>query len=119
MARARHLQCPFCDNYLRAPVDINFRDMEITGGICTCGAVYVLDRTAHNLGDIFMDGLTFVCKGDIDRALALNPGDYESVEFDYDVHANTIGRTGSAGKAGKLVFIRLSSEETNSSPAGP
>ena len=107
MARPKPLQCPYCDTYLRTPIDINFSTVEVTGGICTCGAVYVLDRTGHCLGDIFMDGLTFVCRGDIDRALSLDPEDYESEEFDYDLNANTIGRASSSGKVCKLVFIRL------------
>ncbi len=107
MARPRPLQCPFCDNYLRAPIDINVKGIEVTGGICTCGAVYVLDRTAHNVGDIFMDGLTFVCRGDIDKALTLGPEDYESEEYDYDQHANRIGRTSKTGKVGKIIFITL------------
>ena len=109
MARPRPLQCPFCDDYLRTPIDINFSTVELTGGICTCGAIYALDRTTHNLGDIFMDALTFVCKGDIDKALSLNPEDYEAEELDYDLHANTIGRSKS-GKTCKLVFMRLTND---------
>ncbi len=105
--RARPLQCPFCDNYLLGPVDIDFRSMELTGGICKCGSVYVLDRTGHNLGDVFMDALTFVCRGDIDRALALNPGDYDTQDYDYDHHSNMTGGTNKSGKPGKLVFIKL------------
>ena len=69
--------------------------------------IYVLDRTAHNVGDIFMDGLTFVCRGDIDRALSLGPEDYETEEYDYDVHANMVGRASKSGKVGKIIFIRL------------
>jgi hypothetical protein len=107
MARPRHLQCPFCENYLRAPVEINFKDMELTGGICTCGAIYVHDRTGRNLGGIFMDALTFACKGDIDKSLSLDPEDYASVDYDYDIHSNKIGGTGKTGKAGKLIFVRL------------
>jgi hypothetical protein len=111
MARDQRLQCPFCNNYLIAPVDIKTKTMELTGGICKCGAVYVLDRTGHNLGEIFMDALTFVCKGDIDRALSLAPEDYESVEYDYDLHANTVGRRSKSGKLCKLLFIRLKIRE--------
>ena len=107
MAKRRHLQCPYCENYLRNPIDINFKSLDITGGMCPCGAVYVLDRTAHNLGEIYMDALQFVCKGDIDRAMELNPSDYESVEFDYDDTTNTTGRSGAKGKLGKLLFVRL------------
>lgn len=107
MARPRPLQCPYCDNYLRAPVDINFRTVMLSGGICTCGAIYAFDRTGHNFGDIFMDALTFACRGDIDKALSLNPEEYESEEFDYDQELNATGRNLKAGKVGKLVFVKL------------
>ena len=107
MARAQPLQCPFCENYLIAPVDIRTKAIELTGGICKCRAVYVLDRTGHNLGEIFMDALTFVCKGDLDKALALNPEDYDFVDYNYDLQANTLGRRSQSGKICKLLFIRL------------
>lgn len=104
MARPQPLQCPFCDNYLMRPVNVNLKSMDLTGGICKCGAIYAMDRTGHNFGEIFWDALTFVCRGDFDKALSLNQEDYESVDYDYDLHSNTISRT---GKAGKLVFVRL------------
>ncbi len=107
MARVQHLQCPFCEKYLRAPIDIEIGTLEVTGGICPCGAIYAMDSTGHNLGEIFMDALTFVCRGDIDRALSLNPEDYESVELDYDPHANTVGKRSKSGKLCKLLFVRL------------
>jgi hypothetical protein len=111
MARARPLQCPFCDNFLTRPVDINIGPTELTGGMCTCGAVYVFDRTGHNLGEIFMDALTFVCKGDIDEALSLAPEDYETEDFDYNLHSNTIGRRVDTGKTGKLLFVKRTTEQ--------
>ncbi len=107
MARARALQCPFCDNYLRAPVEIIFKDLDFTGGICTCRAVYVLDESGRALGEIFLDALAFVCRGDIDKSLSLDPDEYETVELDYDQNANTIGRRGSPAKISKLLFVKL------------
>ena len=107
MAKARPLQCPFCENYLRAPININFNDLDLTGGICPCHAVYVLDESGRALGEIFMDALAFVCKGDLDKALSLNPEEYETEELGYDQHGNTIGRRGSPSKLSKLLFIRL------------
>lgn len=108
MARIRPLQCPFCDNYLACPVDIHLKSLDIVGGICACGAVYVLDRSGHNLGEIFLDALTFSCKGDIDRALSLMPEDYETETFDYDIHANMVRSRGSRrGRSGKIIFVRL------------
>jgi hypothetical protein len=58
-----------------------------------------------------MDALTFVCKGDIDRALSLNPEDYETSDFDYYLHSNTTGRSAGKGKLGKLLFVRLKTEQ--------
>jgi hypothetical protein len=105
--RKKLLQCPFCDNFLAPPIDIQFKSMELTGGICRCRAVYVFDRTGHNLGEIFLDALTFVCRGDIERALALNPEDYVTEDFDYDPYSNTVGRHPSKGRTGKLLFVKL------------
>jgi hypothetical protein len=106
--RRQPLQCPFCDNLLRPPVDIRFKSLEITGGICTCRAVYVFDRKGHNLGEIYLNALTFLCKGDIDRALMLMPEDYEEETLEYEIHSNTIsGREGKLGRTGKLFFVRL------------
>lgn len=107
MARRRPLQCAYCDNYLARPVEINIKSIDLTGGMCPCGAVYVLDRTGHNLGEIYMDALQFVCKADLDKALQLNPEDYESEDFDYDPVSNTTGRGASTGKACKLLFVKL------------
>ena len=107
MARPKPLQCPYCDNFLRRPVELNFKTVDVSGGICPCGAVYVHDETAHAMGEIFMDAMTLVCRGDIDKALLLNPEDYETIEYDYDMHANSIGRGGGGGKLGKLIFMRL------------
>ncbi len=113
MARSRPLQCPFCDNYLIAPIDINFRSIEICGGICTCRAVYALDRSGHNMGEIFMDALTFVCKGDIDKAISLTPEDYETSDYDYDVQSNTVRGQARAGKFSKIIFVKLKEAGTH------
>jgi hypothetical protein len=108
MTRVTPLQCPFCDNYLARPVDIHFKTLDILGGICSCGAVYVLDRSGHNLGEIYLDALTFICKGDIDRALSLMPEEYETETLDYDIHTNMIRRRENRkGKSGKIIFARL------------
>ncbi|MBI4699087.1 MAG: hypothetical protein HY758_09365 [Nitrospirae bacterium] len=108
--RRRALQCPFCDNLLARPVDIEFKSMELTGGICTCGAVYAFDRSGHNLGETFMDALTFLCRGDVDKALTLNPDEYETEDFDYDLHANSLGDTRRKSKSSKILFARLKNQ---------
>jgi hypothetical protein len=105
--RRKALQCPFCNNFLARPIDIKFKTMEFTGGICRCSAVYVFDRTGHNMGEIYLDALTFSCRDDVDKALSMNPEDYETVDFDYDIETNTAGRVTRTGRSGKLFFVRL------------
>lgn len=113
MARPRPLQCPFCDNFLARPVELNFKSLEIMGGICTCGSIYVFDRTGHNLGQVYMDAITFVCRGDVDKALTLGPEEYEDIDIDYNYHTNTTGRGGEGEKTGKLLFVRLTNIESD------
>lgn len=113
MPRKRPLQCPFCDNYLVAPVDLSFKGLEISGGICRCRAVYAMDRSGHNMGEIFMDALTFACRGDIEKAMSLTPEDYATADLDYDVQSNTIRGEARAGKCSKIIFIRLKEAETD------
>jgi len=107
MARNQPLQCPYCGNYLIRPVDISIKGTDVAGGICRCGAIYAMDRSGHNLGEIFMDALVFACRGDIDRAMSLDPGDYESEDFDYNFQSNTIGGRTNIGKLSKIIFIKL------------
>lgn len=87
------------------------KSLEITGGICSCGAVFTLDRAGHNLGEVFLDALTFAVKGDIDRAMALMPEDYEAETSDYDIHTNSLKpRSRGRGRGGKLLFVRLKNQ---------
>jgi len=103
----RPLQCPYCGNYLIRPVDIKIRSVELTGGICRCGAIYVFDRTGHALGELYLDALTFLCRGDRDDALSLEPDDYEDVVYEYDYETNSLNTRGRSGKAGRIIFMRL------------
>jgi len=115
--RKRPLQCPFCDNLLASPVDIKLDVLEITGGICKCSAVYVLDLTGHNLGAIFMDALYFACNEDYDKALSLMPEEYETVTFDYDPYSNTAipSQDRSTQKTPRLLFLRLKEKAADNS----
>ncbi len=107
MPRPRPLQCPFCETYLIRPVEIKIGTIEITGGICRCGAIYAFDRTGHNLGEVYLDALTFLCRDDIDRAMSLNPEDYEDMAYDYDYETNSLNARIKTGKTGKMLFMRL------------
>jgi hypothetical protein len=92
-------------------MDINFKDMEFTGGICPCRAVYVLDRSGRNMGETFMDALTFLSRGDYDKAMNLGTDDYETVDLDYNYQSNTIGSKKAGEKNCKIIFARLKNDE--------
>ena len=111
--RRRPLQCPFCENPLARPIDITLGSLELTGGMCTCTAVYVLDRTGRNLGATFMDALNFACKEDYDKALSLMPEEYDTETLDYDPFSNSacISEARSTRKTPKLFFVRLKKAE--------
>ncbi len=106
--RKKPLQCPFCDNLLAIPLDIDSGTLDITGGICKCSAVYVFDQSGHNLGQAFMDALVFACKEDYDKALSLPPEEYGTEILDYDPSSNTscISQD-ETRKSPKLFFLKL------------
>lgn len=84
------LNCPFCSKPLDEPHEIKTAlGNTFTGGKCECRAVFVYDRSGHNLGEAYMDALTFACDGDWDKALSLVPDeDYEVIELSYDSRRN-------------------------------
>lgn len=92
-------------------MDINFKDMEFTGGICPCRAVYLLDRSGRNMGETFMDALTFLSRGDYEKAMNLDAEAYETAELDYNYQSNTIGSKKVGEKNCKIIFARLTNNE--------
>ena len=69
------LRCPFCDSPIEEPQEMmSSFGSTITGGRCTCSAVYVYDRTGHNMGDAYVDVLNLACDGDLDKAWSMTPG---------------------------------------------
>lgn len=89
MKRDREPRCPFCDRLFDRPHEIRARlGNEFSGGKCECGAVYVFDRSGHNLGQAYVDALNFACEGKYDNPWDLIPGeDYEEVLLYYDWRA--------------------------------
>jgi len=84
--RAKEALCPFCNQPFKRPEDIKTGFGNIfTGGKCKCGAAYVFDRSGHNLGEAYVDGLVFACNGDWEKAWSLTPDvDYKIESFHYD-----------------------------------
>jgi len=105
------LRCPFCDNPIEEPQEVMSRfGNTFSGGRCICGAVYVYDRSGHNMGDAYVDVLTLAYDGDIDKAWSETPDeDYEILELTYNVRRHKFGREpGSRGRPSpSFLFVRL------------
>ncbi len=106
-------RCPFCREFFSRPEDIDTDYGFFTGGVCNCGAVYAFDPTGRNLGETFMDALSYACGGDYEKAVSLESGvDYEEfiVQYNYRTHSvspKRVNRSLMRGAGGMLYFVRL------------
>lgn len=105
------LRCPFCERPLGELEEITTKfGNAVSGGKCDCGATYVYDASGHNVGDAYVDSLTLLCNGDLDRAWAMTPEeDYEVREFNYDVRKNRFSSEslGRGKRSPVYLFVRL------------
>ncbi len=106
-------RCPFCREIFDRPVEIDTDLGSFLGGVCNCGAVYSFDPTGRNLGETFMDALSYACGQDWDLAMSLESGtDYEEIIINYDIRTHTvspkrIGYWGMRRAQGRLFFVKL------------
>jgi len=103
--------CPFCGEAFKRPEDIRTPLGNIfTGGKCECGAVYIFDRSGHNLGEAYVDGLVFACGNDWERAMSLTPDvDYETRSFYYEQSSHQLAESVRRGirTNENILFIKL------------
>ncbi len=108
-------KCPFCGRIFERPGDIKTGlGSAFSGGRCECGAVYVYDRSGHNLGEAYVDGLVFACNGDWETAWQLTPEiDYEIQSFYYYERSHTLAEIDRRGGKTKenLLFIALKNKK--------
>ena len=72
------LKCPFCAEVPTVPVGIDTPfGSTVDGGNCSCGAVYVYDRTGRMLGEAFSDALALAFEWNYDAAFSADEGAYE------------------------------------------
>jgi hypothetical protein len=73
--------CLYCDKPLPKPrpLPLELESRSLDGGHCECGALFLVDVTGKLGGQALIEGLTHLCGGDSDRALALQ------ADVDYDI----------------------------------
>jgi hypothetical protein len=103
--------CPFCDQRIPRPAPFVDVEVDCGGGRCACGALFVVDVTGKQGGQVFLDGLTVLCDGDLDRGVSLQAKvDYEVVSLGYRPRTHSLeSRLPGRGGFGtpKLWFFRL------------
>jgi hypothetical protein len=105
------LRCPFCERPIQEPAELTSSfGNSFSGGECECGAMYVYDRSGHNMGDAYVDILTMAYAGDLEKAWSMTPDeDYEILELSYNTRRNKFGREiVSRGRPSpSFIFIRI------------
>jgi len=105
--------CPFCGKLIDIPQKIKTALGDIIGGRCECGAVYVFDRSGHNLGQAFVDALNFACEGKCDDPWELIPGkDYLEILSYYDPRSHTLKQREGGRAPENICFIFLKKDNS-------
>lgn len=111
--------CPFCKNPVPRPSPLEAPPgspsssllAATQGGRCSCGAIFLLDASGREGGQLLLEGLARICDGDLDRAMALSGGvDYQVRSLGYSPRGHNAEpiRRGGFGRP-KLWFFLLGS----------
>jgi hypothetical protein len=79
--------CPFCRSMIARPAEIKISPMELVlGGKCGgCGALYLVDPTSKNVGEVMMQALGLAARELSKEASDMIAGeDYDDVVLSYD-----------------------------------
>ena len=106
------LVCPFCRTGLKRPTQLRLSAAEaVAGGTCTgCGAIYLLDPTGKNVGEVMMQGLTLAAdRLSMDMSSMVPGEDYEDVVLSYDwrTHRSSGEASNIIDHSGRLYVIRV------------
>jgi len=104
--------CPFCSASLARPATMNVSATErVTGGTCgTCGAIYLVDPTSKNVGEMMIQALGMVAeKLSKDLSDLVAGEDYEDAVLSYDwrTHRSPGISKGFMDGYGRLYVIRV------------
>lgn len=106
------LSCPFCRNKLARPAEMKTAAMEkVLGGACgACGALYLMDPTGKNVGEIMVQALELAAarmSKDISDLVAGR--DYEDAVLSYNwrTHRSSGEPKGFMDGCGRLYVIKV------------
>jgi hypothetical protein len=79
--------CPFCRTAISRPTEVRISASEsVLGGTCKgCGAIYLVDPTSKNVGEVMMQALEMAASLAAKSSAEMVPGeDYEDAVLSYD-----------------------------------
>ncbi|HWR59649.1 MAG TPA: hypothetical protein VN328_12250, partial [Thermodesulfovibrionales bacterium] len=84
-------RCPFCKSAFKMPERVKTASGDFIGGRCACGAAYACDTTGHNVGEAYLDALSYACGDDLDKVYSLDSDkDYSEAVFNYDLNSHRL-----------------------------
>lgn len=106
------LGCPFCQAKLARPAEMQVSTTEqASGGRCSnCGALYLLDPTGKNLGEVIMQALTLIAEEQAKEISEMVEGqDYEEMVLNYNwkTHRSTGEPKSFMDGSSRLYVIRV------------
>ena len=104
--------CPFCGAKLARPAAVKLSAVEeALGGTCRgCGAIYLVDPTNKNVGEVMMQTLGLAAdKLAKDMSEMIAGQDYEDAVLNYDVriHRSSGVNRGFADGHGRLYILKI------------
>jgi hypothetical protein len=106
------LICPFCKNRLNRPAEIRISSMErVDGGRCgSCGALYLLDPTSKNVGEVMMQALGLVAgelSKDASEMVAGEDYDDKILSYNWRTHRSSGEPKGFMDGQSRLYVIKV------------
>jgi hypothetical protein len=110
------LVCPFCRTGIARPAEIEISPMErVLGGKCSqCGALYLVDPTSRNVGEVMLQALGLASQELSKEASDMIVGeDYDDIILSYDLrtHRSSGEPRSFMDRHGRLYFIKVKKKQ--------
>lgn len=103
--------CPFCHHKIPRPAPVfETKHTSFDGGSCTCGAVYLVDSTGRNMGEVLLNAMSIL--GIADK---MHEVSFEEKIFLYEKVDHTLIKKKKSVryKGQKILFLRLNSNSSS------
>ena len=108
--------CPFCRTRIARPTEITISSMErVLGGKCSsCGALYIMDPTSRNVGEVMLQALGLASRELSKEVSDMIAGeDYDDVILSYDwrTHRSSGEPRSFMDRHGRMYFLKVKKKQ--------